>query len=1684
MVFEPFTDAIQAYNDAITLGYTKTKAFAASVATIPKAFMGFTSALALIGIATTIIQAVKRAREEAIQNAQAAAESYNDEKESLADYKSEVESLNKVVRDESSTHEEVYEAKKRLYEIQSDLTKEYGSAEISDAGLDTLTQGANDAADAFERLAAARASAYLAESGDSIKTAIDEMSKEREYTLGHFNWDAMSSDAQQAVSQIVAMNDNLQLTETYVEGLGNVIKLSVKGSVEDIKDGATAFKTEFDNLENPMKDMIYFIGGQFGELTLDESVANVIGKAGEVIDNYGYTATAGIDAYIQKTPEFKSAVNQMTDAQDDFAEATLGSTESTEENINALKNAIRSSEDALSNFDNVNWKLDGGEAVKKSLEDEYEAIQNQTKQLNLELKIATSVGAGGLADSADPLMRLLQDKVQKFADENGKIWADDILSKGIDPNSWWSDGVLDEQERAYADLRDIAERYGYTVEGMLSVLSEYGIVIGTNSKLIGDATKAYKNFTTESEAVNKVINEQNEGKSVSLETYESLIKISDDYADCLEYQGDTIQFNTEKLKELNEARNNEQYATIKANKANLQSQYNKNAEEVYSLTEALRDASFARSADGEIAKDRLSQLLEENNALSDNINKLNLMVAAMREASSARAAWLNAQDDPQPGDSFSDASGAIAHIWEVLNGSSATRGDVGTSKYKTALDYVIPVDKIKEGDAAIRQYLRSLQEILKMDGKGNVTDIRMDNIIKKLSQGKDAILEKGDDGNWIVKAGTDIEDFAKKLGVTEEMARSIIGMMNRNGADLKLDDRETESYIDKLEKAKEAVESFKNRDNMTSVNIDIDFSDLETAEEKLSALEESLAQAEELAKKNPVGSADYESAADIISYLLEQKKKLEYPVVMSIDANQIENDEVKNAVEEFQNLIDLQSELEYANRTGDTVGAEKIKKDIETAVEAIKDLDPDILEAFGFNIDELVDTKSFEDAAKLIESTLGSISENKVPDLASKLSIPESAFVGIQGIASTLEDMQGKTDVDVSIDCDSEPLQTALDYYNSLKNKTVYVNIVVTQSGGGRWFDGPGGGTWTDPVNAPVGTVNGTAHLHGTARASGDWGTAKAGRTLVGELGREIVVNPHTGRWYTVGDNGAEFVDMPGGAIVFNHLQTKHLLENRSIIGRGKALAGGTAAAMVPVSIIRDVPVSGTIPSSGSYKSSGSSSNSGYDGAAGKTSGSVSGDFKSAYDYHQHLLKMDKLSLEKYFQWLKKAYKDAYKAGQIELDDFYKYEEEVYELSKELFDDHLKDNEFKIETLLRDKGNESKVINIYNNVIKDIDKQIKAAKRRGLKDSDDYIQELLKQRHDYEDEIADLQDDANKDAKSAVEDLVDYRISMLKKYLEEEKDALNEKLDSLKDFYDKQKEMLQDVRDEEKYLEEQSEKRKAKDDIEAELKRLEFDNSAWAQRRKLELQKELVDAQKELKDFESDRALDKTQELLDDLYERQEKQIESEIEAIEDKLNDPKALYNQALADIQNNTLALYEEMVSYNDKYGSGNAEDTKEMWDEAKASLDKYLSTFGTAYKNIILTTLPGGYATGTANAVAGVHSVDELGPEYVFTSSNGARYRVFSGGEKVLNAKATNFLYSFANSGEKILSTIFEKIVGAYAANQISPTNRISEINMGDVIIQGNTNENTVSEIRRAKREEMQWILKEFNKMNKRS
>ena len=124
--------------------------------------------------------------------------------------------------------------------------------------------------------------------------------------------------------------------------------------------------------------------------------------------------------------------------------------------------------------------------------------------------------------------------------------------------------------------------------------------------------------------------------------------------------------------------------------------------------------------------------------------------------------------------------------------------------------------------------------------------------------------------------------------------------------------------------------------------------------------------------------------------------------------------------------------------------------------------------------------------------------------------------------------------------------QSFADVWNGIKDKAVTLTQSVVE-----FFT-------RTPKDDGGSDINGNAHLHGTAHANGTWGADKSETALMGELGEELIVRGN--KFFTVGSRGAEFFDVQKGDIIFNHKQTKSLLENGYVTGRGK-LHGGSAFA-------------------------------------------------------------------------------------------------------------------------------------------------------------------------------------------------------------------------------------------------------------------------------------------------------------------------------------------------------------------------------------------------------------------------------------------------------------------------------------------------------------------------------------------
>lgn len=209
-------------------------------------------------------------------------------------------------------------------------------------------------------------------------------------------------------------------------------------------------------------------------------------------------------------------------------------------------------------------------------------------------------------------------------------------------------------------------------------------------------------------------------------------------------------------------------------------------------------------------------------------------------------------------------------------------------------------------------------------------------------------------------------------------------------------------------------------------------------------------------------------------------------------------------------------------------------------------------------VDAIANALGYDDVNDL-QIAVESMDGNTVEAVANALGLSD-----VNTLQTTIDNMQGNTvDAKVNTDGQAEKVWSLQSVIDGLKGKNVFINIVKTTfekiASGGK--SKAAQRTGADPDGK--GGVNGTANVNGTigrAFKQGSWGTKDSGTALVGELGREVLIRD--GRYFTIGDYGAEFIRYQRGDIILNHVQSEELFKNGKVTsdgGRAKALVNGTA---------------------------------------------------------------------------------------------------------------------------------------------------------------------------------------------------------------------------------------------------------------------------------------------------------------------------------------------------------------------------------------------------------------------------------------------------------------------------------------------------------------------------------------------
>lgn len=661
---------------------------------------------------------------------------------------------------------------------------------------------------------------------------------------------------------------------------------------------------------------------------------------------------------------------------------------------------------------------------------------------------------------------------------------------------------------AYLDLESAAEGLDIPLDTLIDTLVELGVVYSDNIKYTNEFTSSALTMATAASkavsSVTSILNSQVTGVNVNADSYSELIKDNAEYAAALQYSNGTMQLNREMAQQLTEAKVKESEAYIKVAYSQNQVKYEKVKNDLSYYTDEVRKSIEADADKLKQFDEEKAALESQSQALRDNCRSLQMQYSALMQASSAYQDWLNAQNATESGDMYDSAIEAKKALAEGLK-----NGKIGTVKWQAASEFLIPDDY--EGTAA--EYIKKLNRYFKQASDGSDDGSGINNFITDSL--KAGLMKQESDGSIKILADKTTEDFAKALKLSPDAVQSIFGEMQEYGW-----------TFDWGSLLGDPITNYK----MQLDDIKDQMADLEPNSEAWQVLD---ARAEEL-----------ESALDG----LYQRSGLD----QLADTVQKAKD---NGVELSENAQQAADALDSAARVQNEI-------DIYKAQEAAKEAE----KAFASS-GQIADLDNLDAANQKLTELLQKRQQMGEPtDTEIRLYLEEQEVNG-KVPSDVIDDMKNAGLIKIETETDDNAAQTITSQYDTMKahveqpvtitaNATKCITTLDNIINQLNTIDGSH--TVTIKVNQTT-VKSARTKTYAEQRAGAYGGAFAGGRTLVGELGNELVVNPHSGKWYTVGDNGAEFVNLPKDAIVFDHRKTKKLLDQGFIGGRGVALASGTA---------------------------------------------------------------------------------------------------------------------------------------------------------------------------------------------------------------------------------------------------------------------------------------------------------------------------------------------------------------------------------------------------------------------------------------------------------------------------------------------------------------------------------------------
>ena len=972
-----------------------------------------------------------------------------------------------------------------------------------------------------------------------------------------------------------AVNNNECSVGEYLSKFNEINNMTANWSDEEKEVFNASFGIDTDAIKEQFEDLKTKLTDEYYGINMSDDNAETF------LNNLGLRElSATRDLFSSDNVDFKNILQNYSDTLNkakedgvDFSKTVFGNIDTnarqtlewTSENLSKYKDEIMSWEPDASTWDSVQKDLEGSISTVMGAWETFDIGDDKEVPIAFSPMLQTDNGAEILSSST---VNTYINKLIAKATEDGKWDENELIAldaQGLEIDGQKIKGIL-------ADIGDTAEATASQMhyvgkDGALALAeSELFAIVEAQAKL-AEAMSFTIKIDVETAGIEALNTALAESKSAAGLTAESIDALKARYGDLdgynvaalFEETASGIRVNSTELAKLEKEYKDFNKQEIDETLKTLTDEYDNLTDEIVNCTDD---------------QEKLNELYNKRSDILDQINNVASLAAQYEGLTSAYNEWQRAQEAGQDRDPYEniltgreEIEGEMSRGW--LDDAAVEYLELLSGKDLSTDGIDAQIAAYKELDKNIGNTKYSVWDFFTEDDDGNSTSDGVFNFFDTVKS------VAGETAAWIDENGKynfDFEGFeyngktgdaaiAEVLGTSEELVQILLRAAEDAGFVINIEGDYTDlaDAVNEAEKANDRMKAL----GATTYTFNFETTDIDNLNEQISEAKTMLSNLknEDGTLKVGVSEEDYRQARDIIYSLILQKQRLDDSAVLHVDTEQAKTD-IEIAISKLKDFKEYANTLEVKTAVG--ADTSEVTSNIQGVLEEINKLKPEIKTGLGLDATEV------QAAINSVQADIKAGVAIKQEDLdivnSAISSISNDAMINL-GLDTTLIDNYKSTE---------QTAKGTVNWDNNIEKVTAWINQTHEASGTVKWDDDTSNLKTTYTGNGVIywntSEANGTANAHGTAfsRGSaagkaykqGDWGIKGNGSALGGELGTEILVRD--GRWYTIGDSGAEFFNYKKGDIIFNHKQTEELFANGKVTsggGRGKAFANGSAFA-------------------------------------------------------------------------------------------------------------------------------------------------------------------------------------------------------------------------------------------------------------------------------------------------------------------------------------------------------------------------------------------------------------------------------------------------------------------------------------------------------------------------------------------